>query len=276
MKRRAPRIPEALTSPSVNRGTAFTLDERRELGQTGRLPSAVLSLEVQARRLWEQLLGLPTDLARNLLLEQVHNRNEVLYFKVLSEHLIELLPVVYDPTVGEAIEKYSNEYLGQRGVYLSIDRPDEIAESFATLGLGPDDVDLIVCSDAEQILGIGDWGVGGIQIAIGKLAIYTAGAGIDPWRTIPGRSMSAPTTRGCSTTRSIWVTATHGTAAPTTTRSSRPTSRPRAGQPRARRRRASSAYRTAPSAIPLPHPACSPAPQHHHNPTIHQTARAAT
>jgi malate dehydrogenase (oxaloacetate-decarboxylating) len=125
-----------------------------------------------------------TDLARNLLLEQVHNRNEVLYFKVLSEHLPELLPVVYDPTVGAAIEQYSDEYRGQRGVYLSIDRPDEIAESFQTFGLGPDDVDLIVCSDAEEILGIGDWGVGGIQIAIGTLAIYTAGAGVDPCRTI--------------------------------------------------------------------------------------------
>ena len=160
------------------------MKERHQLGLTGRLPSAVLTLEGQAQRLWEQLQSLPTDLARNLLLEQVHNRNEVLYFKVLSEHLPELLPVVYDPTVGAAIENYSDEYRGQRGVYLSIDRPDEIAESFQTLGLGPDDVDLIVCSDAEAILGIGDWGVGGIQISIGKLAIYTAGAGVDPSRTI--------------------------------------------------------------------------------------------
>jgi malate dehydrogenase (oxaloacetate-decarboxylating) len=154
------------------------------LGLTGRLPSAVLTLEDQAQRLWQQLQGLPSDLARNLLLEQMHNRNEVLYFKVLSEHLPELLPVVYDPTVGAAIEQYSDEYRGQRGVFLSIDRAGEIAESFNTLGVGADDVDLIVCSDAEAILGIGDWGVGGIQIAIGKLAIYTAGAGVDPCRTI--------------------------------------------------------------------------------------------
>jgi malate dehydrogenase (oxaloacetate-decarboxylating) len=184
MKTPTPHIPEALTSPSLNRGTAFDAPQRRSLGLTGRLPSAVLTLEDQAQRLWQQLQSLPSDLARNLLLEQVHNRNEVLYFKVLSEHLPELLPVVYDPTVGAAIEQYSDEYRGQRGVYLSIDRPDEIAESFQTLGLGPDDVDLIVCSDAEEILGIGDWGVGGIQIAIGKLAIYTAGAGVDPCRTI--------------------------------------------------------------------------------------------
>jgi malate dehydrogenase (oxaloacetate-decarboxylating) len=181
----APHTPEALTSPSLNRGTAFTIEERHQLGLTGRLPSAVLRLQDQAQRLWQQLQTLPTDLARNLLLEQVHNRNEVLYFKVLSEHLPELLPVVYDPTVGAAIEQYSDEYRGQRGVYLSIDRPDEIADCFKTLGLGPDDVDLIVCSDAEEILGIGDWGVGGIQIAVGKLAVYTAAAGIDPRRVIP-------------------------------------------------------------------------------------------
>jgi malate dehydrogenase (oxaloacetate-decarboxylating) len=180
----APHIPEALTSPSLNRGTAFDHGQRRALGLTGRLPSAVLTLEDQAQRLWQQLQDLPSDLARNLLLEQMHNRNEVLYFKVLSEHLPELLPVVYDPTVGAAIEQYSDEYRGQRGVFLSIDRAGEIAESFNTFGLSPDGVDLIVCSDAEAILGIGDWGVGGIQIAIGKLAIYTAGAGVDPSRTI--------------------------------------------------------------------------------------------
>lgn len=167
-----------------NRGAAFSIAERRELGLAGRLPSAVLSLDEQAARLWKQLQELPTDLARNLLLEQTHNRNEVLYYKVLSEHLAELLPVVYDPTVGEAIEKYSDEYRGQRGAYLSIDDSDSIEAALRSFGLGPDDVDLIVCSDAEAILGIGDWGVGGIQIAIGKLAIYTAGAGIDPARTI--------------------------------------------------------------------------------------------
>src|SRR5258705_2105008 len=183
MKTSPPHIPEALTSPSLKRGTAFDAEQRHALGLTGRLPSAVLTLEDQAQRLWQQLQSLPTDLARNLLLEQVHNRNEVLYFKVLSEHLRELLPVVYDPTVGAAIEQYSDEYRGQRGVYLSIDRPDEIAESFKTLGLGPDDVDLIVCSDAEEILGIGDWGVGGCQIATDKLADYHDGAGGEHVRT---------------------------------------------------------------------------------------------
>ena len=180
----APRFPDALATPSLNRGVGFSHEERRRLGLTGRLPSAVLSLDQQARRVWQQLQSQPTDLARNLLLEQLHYRHEVLYYKVLSEHLAELLPVVYTPTVGEAIQRFSDEYRGQRGLYLSIDRPDEIAESFETFGLGPDDVDLIVCTDAEAILGIGDWGANGIQIAVGKLAIYTAGGGMDPRRCI--------------------------------------------------------------------------------------------
>ena len=184
MSSSAAKTPLALTTPSRNRGVGFTYEERHTLGLTGRLPSGVLTLDEQAGRVWRQLRSMSTDLERNLLLDQLHYRHEVLYFKVLSEHLPELMPVVYTPTVGEAIQRFSDEYRGQRGLYLSIDRPGDIAESFETLGLGPDDVDLIVCSDAEAILGIGDWGVGGIQISVGKLALYTAGGGIDPGRAI--------------------------------------------------------------------------------------------
>ncbi|HEX7322383.1 MAG TPA: NAD-dependent malic enzyme [Mycobacterium sp.] len=180
-----PQLPAALTTPSLNRGVGFTREERWRLGLTGRLPSGVLTLEQQAERVWHQLLGMPTDLSRYLLLDQLHYRHEILYYKVLSDHLRELMPVIYTPTVGEAIQHFSDEYRGQRGTYLSIDRREEITRSFETLGLGADDVDLIVCTDAEAILGIGDWGVGGIQIAVGKLALYTAGGGIDPRRTIP-------------------------------------------------------------------------------------------
>jgi malate dehydrogenase (oxaloacetate-decarboxylating) len=179
-----PRIPPALAAPSLNRGVGFTHEQRRRLGLTGRLPAAVLTLDEQADRVWHQLQSLGTDLGRNLLLEQLHYRHELLYFKVLEDHLPELMPVVYTPTVGEAIQRFSDEYRGQRGLFLSVDKPDEIAEAFETFGLGPDDVDLIVCTDAEAILGIGDWGVGGIQIAVGKLALYTAGGGIDPRRCI--------------------------------------------------------------------------------------------
>ncbi len=179
-----PRIPAALSTPSLNRGVGFTHEQRRRLGLTGRLPSAVLTLDEQADRVWHQLQSLATDLGRNLLLEQLHYRHELLYFKVLEDHLPELMPVIYTPTVGEAIQRFSDEYRGQRGLFLSVDEPDEIEEAFATFGLESDDVDLIVCTDAEAILGIGDWGVGGIQIAVGKLALYTAGGGIDPRRCI--------------------------------------------------------------------------------------------
>src|ERR1700751_29073 len=179
-----PHVPPALATPSVNRGGGFTREQRRKLGLTGRLPSGVLTLEQQAQRVWQQLQRLGTDLDRNLLLDQVRNRHEVLYFKVLSDRLTELMPVVYTPTVGEAIQKFSDGSRGEGGLYLSIDEPDEIADAFETFGLGPDDVDLIVCTDAEAILGIGDWGVNGIEIAHGKLALYTAGGGINPCRCI--------------------------------------------------------------------------------------------
>jgi malate dehydrogenase (oxaloacetate-decarboxylating) len=168
----------------INRGVAFSTAERAALGLTGRLPAATLTLEQQALRAYRQLGEQGNDLAKNVHLEQLHDRNETLYYRLLADHLTELLPVVYDPTVGEAIEKYSHEYRRPRGIYLSIDRPDDITEAFGTLRLGPGDVDLIVCTDAEEILGIGDWGVGGIQIAVGKLAVYTAAAGIDPRRVI--------------------------------------------------------------------------------------------
>ena len=183
--RRSPAEPGVLNDPLRNRGVAFTLAEREALGLTGRLPSGVLTLEEQARRAWAQLQAQGNDLAKNVYMEQLHDRNEVLYYRVLLDHLAELLPVVYDPTVGDAIRRYSHEYRRPRGIYLSIDRPDDIEASFGSLGLGPGDVDLIVCSDAEEILGIGDWGVGGIQISVGKLAVYTAAAGIDPHRVIP-------------------------------------------------------------------------------------------
>jgi malate dehydrogenase (oxaloacetate-decarboxylating) len=182
---RTPATPGVLDDPIRNRGVAFSAADREALGLTGRLPAAMLTMEEQAERAYRQLQRQGGDLAKNVYLEQLHDRNETLYYRLLAEHLAELLPVVYDPTVGEAIEKYSHEYRRPRGIYLSIDRPDDIAKAFATLELGPGDVDLIVCTDAEEILGIGDWGVGGIQIAVGKLAVYTAAAGIDPRRVIP-------------------------------------------------------------------------------------------
>src|SRR5580698_773539 len=167
-----------------NRGTAFTLEQRAALGITGRLPAAVETLDEQAARSYAQLEHQPSDLHKYIYLNEIHDRHQVLYFKLLADHLDELLPVVYDPTVGDAIEQWSTDYRDSRAVYLSIDRPEDVKASFDSLALGAGDVDLIVVSDAQEILGIGDWGVNGTDISIGKLAVYTAAAGIDPNRVI--------------------------------------------------------------------------------------------
>jgi malate dehydrogenase (oxaloacetate-decarboxylating) len=179
-----PVKPTVLQDRYRNRGTAYTLEERAKLGITGRLPAAVETLDEQARRAYLQLRQQPSDLQKYIYLNEVHDRDQVLYFKLLADHLDELLPVVYDPTVGDAIEQWSVDYRDSRAVYLSIDRPEDVRASFESLGLGAGDVDLIVVSDAQEILGIGDWGVNGTDISIGKLAVYTAAAGIDPNRVI--------------------------------------------------------------------------------------------
>jgi malate dehydrogenase (oxaloacetate-decarboxylating) len=176
---------QVLAEPRINKGTAFTETERRELGVTGLIPSGHVSLDDQVARVYAQYLRQATDLARNVLLTEVHDRNEVLFYRLLSRHLTEMLPIVYTPTVGQAIQEYSQEYRRPRGVYLSVDQPELIETSLCAPGLGPDDVDLIVATDAGAILGIGDWGVGGIYIAAGKLAVYTAAGGIDPNRGLP-------------------------------------------------------------------------------------------
>ena len=176
--------PTILQNPLTNKDTAFTLEERAKYGLTGRLPVVVETLEQQATRAYRQFSSYEKDIEKYIFLDQLHNRNEVLYYKLLIDHLAEMLPVVYDPTVGEAIKKWSRDYRRLRAVYLDVNHPENIRASFETLGLGADDVDLIVVSDAEEILGIGDWGVNGTDISVGKLAVYTAAAGIHPGRAI--------------------------------------------------------------------------------------------
>jgi len=176
---------QVLADPRINKGTAFADSERRDLGLTGLIPAAHFTLDDQVARVYAQYRRQPDDLARNVTLNALHDRNEVLYYRLLTGHLSEMLPIVYTPTVGQAIAHYSHEYRRPRGIYLSVDRPELIEASLLASDLGPDDVDLIVATDAGAILGIGDWGVGGIDIAVGKLAVYTAAGGIDPARTIP-------------------------------------------------------------------------------------------
>ena len=176
---------DVLRNPMLNRGTAFTRAEREALGLEGLLPGAVSSMDGQVRRTEQQYRGQPDPLAKHVYLASLRDRNEVLFYRLLSEHLEEMLPVVYTPTIGDVIERFSHDYNRPRGVFLSIDEPDAIEGALRAYGLGPDDCDLIVATDSEGILGIGDQGVGGIQISIGKLTVYTAAGGIHPRRVIP-------------------------------------------------------------------------------------------
>ncbi len=177
-----------LNSPLLNKGTAFTTEERRTLGLAGLLPPDISTLETQVKRAYIQYERLPDALSKNIYLTSLHDRNAVLFYRLFSEHLREMIPIVNNLTVGMAMEQYHHECRRPRGVYLSIDHAGSdagnIEEAFASLGAGHDDIDLIIATDAEQILGIGDWGVGGIEVPIGKLAIYTAAGGIDPARGI--------------------------------------------------------------------------------------------
>lgn len=173
-----------LADPRLNRGTAFTPEERATLGLVGLVPPQSLTQDQQAVRAYAQYRSQPTDLAKNVYLTGLHDRNEVLFYRLVGDHLGEMLPIVYTPTVGTAIERYSYEFRRPHGIYLSVNAPEEIEEALRGSGLGAGDVDLIVATDGEAILGIGDWGVGGIDISEGKLAVYTAAGGVDPNRTL--------------------------------------------------------------------------------------------
>jgi malate dehydrogenase (oxaloacetate-decarboxylating) len=174
---------QLLADPHLNRGVAFTEEERSALGLVGLLPPRVLTLGEQEDRALDQYNSQPTDMAKNVFLALLQDRNEVLFYRLVSDHLTEMMPIVYTPTVGDAIAHYSHEYRRPKGVFLSVNRPEDIEASLAATGLGADDVDLIIATDGESILGMGDWGVGGINISLGKLAIYVLG-GIDPRRAI--------------------------------------------------------------------------------------------
>ena len=174
-----------LTSPAINRGTAFTHEQRRQLELEGLLPEGVTTLDGQLRRAYQQYQTQSGDLRKWVYLANLRDRNEVLFYRLLTEHLAEMMPIVYTPTVGLAIERFSHEFRRPRGVFLSVDHPEDVETALRNTRRGPEDVDLLVATDSEGILGIGDQGVGGIEIAIGKLAVYTAAAGIHPSRCLP-------------------------------------------------------------------------------------------
>jgi malate dehydrogenase (oxaloacetate-decarboxylating) len=175
-----------LRHPLLNKGTAFTLEERDALGLRGLLPSLVSTdLEGQLASAYAHYAAQPTDLDKHVYMWELHDDNVTLFYALVQRHLLEMLPVVYDPTVGEAIEDFSEIWRRPRGLFLSIADAGSVEERLRAYGLDEDGADLIVASDAEEILGIGDWGANGIDISIGKLAVYTAAAGVDPHRVIP-------------------------------------------------------------------------------------------
>jgi malate dehydrogenase (oxaloacetate-decarboxylating) len=175
-----------LSSPTINRGTAFTAEERRKLGLVGLLPTGVTTLDGQLRRSYGQYSRQSTNLGKWVYLANLRDRNEVLFYRLLAEHIEEMLPIVYTPTVGLAIQQFSHEFRRpRRAVYLSVDNPEEVETALRNTGMSADDVDMLVATDSEGILGIGDQGVGGIEISVGKLSVYTAAAGIHPHRVLP-------------------------------------------------------------------------------------------
>ncbi|KAM0253515.1 hypothetical protein ACHAP5_000545 [Fusarium lateritium] len=173
-----------LNTPYLNKGSAFPPDERRKFNLTGLLPQGVQTLDQQCKRAYEQYSSQPDDLGKNTFLTSLKDQNEVLYYKLLQLHLDEMMSIVYTPTEGDAIQNYSRLFRRPEGCYLNIRDPDHVHQDLAQWG-NPDDIDYIVVSDGEEILGIGDQGVGGILIAVAKLVLTTLCAGVHPNRTLP-------------------------------------------------------------------------------------------
>lgn len=176
---------ELLDDAFLNKGTAFTESERKKLGLDGLLPPCVEDIETQAQRIYRQMERKTSLIEKRRFLMEVFNFNRTLFFHVFSEHLVELMPIVYDPVIAESIEQYSGQFVNpQCAAFLSIDHP-ELIEASLKQAAGDRKIHLIVVTDAEGILGIGDWGTNGVDISVGKLMVYTAAAGIDPQTVLP-------------------------------------------------------------------------------------------
>lgn len=176
---------ELLDDAFLNKGTAFTESERKKLGLEGLLPPCVEDIETQAQRIYRQMERKTSLIEKRRFLMEVFNFNRTLFFHVFSEHLVELMPIVYDPVIAESIEQYSEQFINpQYAAFLSIDHP-ELIEASLKQAAGDRKIRLIVVTDAEGILGIGDWGTNGVDISVGKLMVYTAAAGIDPQTVLP-------------------------------------------------------------------------------------------
>ena len=176
---------DILNNPFKNKGTAFTQEERQELGLVGLLPPYVQTLEEQAAQTYAHMHQKASDLEKRLFLMEIFNTNRTLFYYLFSQHLEEFNPIVYDPTIADTIENYSELFVDpQYAAYLDINHPENI-EATLKNAAGDRDIRLIVVTDAEGILGIGDWGTNGVDISVGKLMVYTGAAGIDPASVLP-------------------------------------------------------------------------------------------
>ena len=179
------RAHDILNNPFLNKGTAFTMEERQELGLIGILPPHVQTIEEQAEQTYQHYLMKPNDLEKRHFLMEIFNTNRTLFYYLFNQHIVEFNPIVYDPIIADTIENYSHLFVDtQYAAYLDINHPDNIAETLKNAA-GDRKIRLIVVTDAEGILGIGDWGTQGVDISVGKLMIYTAAAGIDPASVLP-------------------------------------------------------------------------------------------
>ena len=176
---------EILNNPFLNKGTAFTMEEREKLGLIGLLPPHVQTIEEQAEETYAQMQTKGNNLEKRLFLMQIFNTNRTLFYYLFSQHLAEFNPIVYDPTIAETIEHYSDLFVDpQYAAYLDINHPENIEKTLKNAA-GDREIRLIVVTDAEGILGIGDWGTNGVDISVGKLMVYTGAAGIDPSYVLP-------------------------------------------------------------------------------------------
>ncbi len=172
-----------LTTPQLNKGTAFTHDERLVFGLLGKLPNRVETLDEQVKRAYIQYSEYTTNLQKNIYLNNLHDKNQILFYKLLSRHIGEMLPIIYTPIVGTAVKSFSREYRQPRGLYIAHSDQNHLDEIIGNRS-NPD-IDLIVVTDGEGVLGIGDQGIGGMDIPVAKLMVYSLCGGIDPTRTLP-------------------------------------------------------------------------------------------
>ncbi|CZQ83501.1 NAD-dependent malic enzyme [Trichococcus ilyis] len=177
---------DLLRQPFLNKGTAFTLEERAELGLDGLLPTAVRTLEEQSEIVYAQLGQLDDAYSKQKHLMGIYDQNRVLFYHVIGKHVTELLPVIYTPTIADTVMNYSRDYqLPQDAVYLDVNRPEAIREALLNGSKDMAEIKMMVITDGEGVLGIGDWGIQGVAISIGKLAVYTVASGLNPQQVLP-------------------------------------------------------------------------------------------